>query len=87
MAQLGEQRQAVAAQRQVFGIDHDVVEKSVDCGAQGREPRERFAVVALRERALDFGDDARKRFMQCLLGGLAQRRNIDGAAPCRHPPS
>ena len=83
MAHLGEQRQAIAPQRRIFGIDHDTVEESVDRGTQRRKARERRAVVAFRQCALDLRDDAGERFVQRLLGRLEQCGDIDRAGAPR----
>ena len=63
MPQLREQRQPVAPEIRIVAVDHHVIEEPVDGRAQSSEPRERRAVIPLRQGAIHVRDNAGERFV------------------------
>ena len=70
--QLGEQTEAVSADRRVVDIDHHVVEEGIDRGAQGGKRLQGFRVVAGDKGRIGARYNVDQRRVQGDFGGFLE---------------
>ena len=75
--QLGEQAEAVGADRRVVDIDHHVVKKSIDRGAQRGQRLQGFRVIAGDEGGIGTRHDVDQRGVQGDFGGFLEQGGIN----------